>query len=252
MGEAQQGEWSAAAQAKKQRELEAETKRQAEELKRFHSQQTAQAQVGPNTYVPLQSTFEQQAGVNPENFTGVTDIKTGELLDRYKSDPYAGVAAQELKKQAFAEGASPWAQMQLQKQQLEQSKMQDQTTLQNQQAQSMAQSGLMRMGGMNSGARALLARGGARDQMFANQDVARQGVEQRLGINQQDQDRKSQLLKGFSDAEVQGQQFNIGNMTNDLKNRSTFDANRYNQQMEAWAAKQSADAQRASSGGGKK
>lgn len=230
----------------------AELKKQKEMQTRLDAQATMQSQAGPNTLVPLQSEMEKRAGVNPANFTGLTDIKTGELIDRYKYDPYSGQAAQALKEQAFSQGTSPWAQMQLQAQQLEQQKAQDLSSRQQQQAQGEAQSMLARGGGLSGGARAMLARQGARDQLMANQGVSRAGMEQRMGIGQADQERKQNLLQGFQDLESKGSQFNIGNLSQDLTARAAFDANRYNQQMSAYGAKQSAEAQRAAARGGKK
>lgn len=243
--------WSGAEQEdlKKQRAIIAA---QNAEIKRQQDLSAAQAAARPGVNVIGQNEFERRAGVTPPSYEGTRDVKTGELLGQYKFDPYGGEALKALKEQAFSQGESPWAKMQLQKQQMEQQNARGAAGRQAMQASAQAQSGLARMGGLGGGARALLAKQGARDALMAQQGVSREGMGQRLGIQAEDLNRKQGLLSQFGNTEVQGQQFNIGQSTGDIKNRAMFDANRYNQQMQAWGAQQSANAQRAAAGGGGK
>jgi len=195
--------------------------------------------------------YEKAAGVNPPTFLSTTD-PTGNLKDQFKLDPYSGEALQALKSQAFAQGDSPWAQMQKTQQQLEQQGASDTATKRAMQASSGALSNLARTGGATGGAAALMARQGARDALGAQQDISRQGVMQRLGINQQDLDRKNSLLGKFGDMENQANQTNINQASNSMTLQNAFNTNRYNQQMAAWGAKETANGMRSSGGGGKK
>jgi hypothetical protein len=135
--------------------------------------------------------------------------------------------------------------MQLQKQEIEQSQGRDQAAKAQAQGLAQAQSNLMRQGGLSSGARTRMAMQGARDLALDQQRVNAQGISQRLGIQEQDLGRKENLLKGFGDAESAAQEKNIGRMTDDLRAGSAFDMERYGQQMGAYGAAKTAEAQRA-------
>lgn len=200
-----------------------------------------------------QSAAEKKAGVTPAGFQSLRDVQTGELLKQYKIDPFSGEASGRLREEALGTGVSPWAKMALDRQAFEEAQARGNVGLQQQQAQSQAQSALMRQGGLGGGARTSLARSGARDALMAGQQVAGQGVLSRYGINEQDMKRRQELLGQTADVERQTDIKNLGTTTSDIDRRAMFDANRYNQQMQAWAAKQSADATRAAgNSGGKK
>jgi hypothetical protein len=216
--------------------------------------QAANASKGPGYEALTQSDQEKAAGILPPGYNGMTDTKTGQLLDQYKINPFAGEASQRLRQEALSTGPSAWANNALKKQGFEESGARSAAALQQQQGQSNAMSQLMRQGGLGGGARTSLARSGARDALMASQGVGSQGILQRYGINDTDTKRRQELLGQNADVERQADLQNINTASGELKNRATFDANRYNQQMGAWAAKQSADATRAAgrSGGGKK
>lgn len=240
----------------KERQVRAEAEKQAkiknEDRDRMKKEM---ADRGPGYRAVSQGEQERAAGVLPPGYEGVRDVKTGQLLDQYKSDAYAGEALQKLKGDAFAEGDSAWAKMQLQKQGLEESGARDAAARNQAQAMAQSQAMMRRQGGLSSGASTLMAMQGAKDLMRAKQDVARQGIGQRLGIQEQDIGRKTDLLKAFGDAESRANEANIGRQTDDITKSSMFDLERYKQQMAAYGAKQTADAQRAaasSGGGGKK
>lgn len=220
---------------------------------KMQQQQLVQEQgARPGIINQQQNEFEKKAGVTPPSYEGTRDSVTGQLLDQYKQNPYGGEALQNLKGQAFSQGLSPWAQVQMSQQKLEEQKAGGLAGKQAMQAQSGAQSQLARMGGVRSGASALLARQGQRDLLNAQQGVAGQGMQSRLGIQGQDIERKNQLLGKFGDLETSANQANIGQATGDINRKAAFDVNRYNEQMKAWAAQQSANAQQAAGGGGKK
>ncbi len=206
----------------------------------------------PGIALTQQNEFEKRAGVTPPGYEGTRDVRTGQLLDQYKTDAYGGEALKALKGQAFAEGASPWAQAQLLSQRLDEQNAKGGAQRQAMSANSMAQSQLARSGGLRGGASALLARQSQRDLMGANQGVARQGMQQRASIGQQDVDRKGQLMSQLGNLETQANQANLGQSTSDITRKAMFDMERYKQQMQAWGAQQSADATRAAGGGGGK
>lgn len=202
----------------------------------------------------LPSNQEMAAGIMPPGYASLRDASGG-LQSQYKFDPYAGQATQALKDQAFSTGQSPWAKLQTDQQRMEQQNALQGAQQQNMQAQGMAQSQLARSGGLRGGAATLLARQGGRNLMNSSQDISRAGMGQRLGINQQDLARKQDLLGSFSNLEQSAQGKNLGTLTGDVANQSAFNQNRYNEQMRAWAASKSADAERAAanqanSGGG--
>lgn len=209
----------------------------------------------PNIQTFDPSSFEQQAGVTPPSFEGLRDTRTGKLLSDYTINPFAGQASQQLRTEALGTGPTSWAQHQLTAQGLEESKARGAAGAQQQQAQSQAQSELARFGGIGSGARTSLARSGARDLLTARQNVGMGGQQARAGILSNDAQLRQSLLGATADVERQGDLTNLNTNMQDMSAKAQFGANRYNQQMQAWAAKQSADATRAAGAqrsGGKK
>ena len=208
------------------------------------------ANKGRRTYE--QSAAEEKAGVQAQDYEGMRDIRTGELLDQYRVDPFKGDASKRMRDEALGSGPSEWAKAALQRQQFEQGQGADKAGLQQQTAQSAAQAQLARQGGIGSGARTSLARSGARDALMAQQQNAAQGIQQRFGINETDTKRRQDLLAGTADIERQAQLKNMESLQGDVTNLAKFQGNRYNAQMKAWADEQSANATREAGGGGGK
>lgn len=198
------------------------------------------------------SAQERAAGVTPVGFEGIRDRKTGELLQQFKLDPYQGRASQALSEQAFAQGESPWLKMQKEKLALQQGQAVDQAAKSQAQAMAQAQSQLMRQGGLGGGARARMAMQTARDAALAQQQVRARGMEQGLGLEESDLNRKQDLLGRFAQSEQQAQQQNVGQLIGDVGRSTEFDMKRYGEQMAAYGAQQTAAAQRAAAGGGGK
>lgn len=199
-----------------------------------------------------QSRIEYQSGINAPKYTGVRDAN-GNLQDQFKYDPNKSEAFSALKAQAMATpGDSPWAKMQLAQQGVEQGAAAD--TAAKTQAQQMAQAQglLMRQGGLGGGARVRMAEQAAKQGALAQQDVARQGMLSRLGIQGQDIDRTQNLLGNISSTELQGQGQNLAALTGDVSNKAQFDAKRYADQMAAYGASKTAEGQRAAANSGKK
>lgn len=206
---------------------------------------------GPGYEALAQTDAEKQAGVTPPGYQGTTD-KAGNLLNQYALNPYSGQAEKTLQTMGNSVGPSAMAQEQLRQQALDEAKQRGATGLQGQQAQDSAMAQLSRLGGLSGGARTSLARSGARDLLNAQQGVSAAGATARYGITDADNARKFGILGNEASTENQAAQQNIGTSVTGLQNRAQFDANRYNQQMQAWASKQSADATRAAGGGGGK
>lgn len=209
-----------------------EAARLAEDVKR--NKVVATQRPGVKTYAA--SAQEKKAGVTPPSFEGMRDVNTGQLLAEYTFDPYSGEAVQALKGEAFGTSKdSPWLKLQ----KAREMEGMDLASKQALQGQAQAQAQLAMTGGIGGGARERLARGGAKDLMLARQGIVRQGTQERLG-------RQGELLGSFADLERQAQAANIDTRKQALAAQAEFDANRYNQQMAAYGAKQAADAQRAS------
>lgn len=198
------------------------------------------------------SNIERASGVYRPGFETLRDRTTGQLRDIYKQDPFAGEAGQKLKAEALSTGPSTWANMATQKQGLEEQTGRDAAMRQAMQTSGMAQSQLARTGGISSGARARAAQQGAKDALMAQQGVSRQGITQRADIGMQDAARRQQLLGQVTDAEKQAQAANVGATMGDVTQKSAFDLSSYKDQMAAYGAKKSAEAQAAAAGGGKK
>lgn len=215
------------------------------------SQQANKAK-GPGYESVMPDAQEQQAGVTPPGYQSTIDQSTGQLLDQYKLDPYSGAAEQQLRAAATSTGPTALAQAQLQAQQADEVNQRGAAGLQSQQANDSAMAQLSRLGGLSGGARTSLARSSSRDALNAQQGVSQAGATARYGINAQDAQYKQGIVSNEANAEGAAATQNIATAQTGLTNQATFDSNRYNQQMQAWAAGQSADATRAAGGGGKK
>lgn len=197
------------------------------------------------------SDMELQAGITPPGYESYRNAAGTGLKDQFKYDPNQSGAFAAQKNRAMSNAPSAWANIQTQQQQLEQQNQMDQAAKQNQQGQSMAAASLARVGGLGGGARTRMAMQGAKDLMLQKQAVGRQGMADRLGIASQDETTRQGLLKSVADTELAGQEKNLGLLTGDVTNKAQFDANRYNQQMQAWGANKSANAQVASANASK-
>ncbi len=209
---------------------------------------TAQMDKAANSpgYVPImQDPYEVQAGVTPPGFQGIVDPKTGQLLSNYTADPEnAGVLSKQLATEAQSTGPTQWATAALGQQAAEEKAARGSAGSQAQTANDQANAQLMRLGGEGGGARTSLARSGARDALMAGQNVGQQGILARYGIGQTDAQLKQQLAQTGATAEQNAQLQNIGSLEGNTQAQSAFNQNRYNQQMNAWAALQQANATR--------
>lgn len=141
----------------------------------------------------------------------------------------------------FSSGAaSPWANIAIARQGNLAEKQRQDLAQKNagQTAQSLDK--LATVGGLSSGARERTIQGGQQNYMTGIQDIGQQYGQNVMNIGIDDAQAKQQLGKGLMTAEMA-----------DLAGRNQYNQNRYNKEMEAWAAGQQAQATRASGGGGK-
>lgn len=197
----------------------------------------------------------------------------GTLNPNFELSPWqqvnADTGALDLYKQTAQRAAgvdSPYAKLALERQQLEQAASADQAGQGAANTMLQAASRLAQSGGVSGGARERLARQGAQAGFIQRQGVERQGALDRLGIRTQDEQNRMaglQSLQGMQNQQADIQfknqqqaanigQFNVGARQKEQEAKRLFDVNRYNEQMRAWAAGKSADAQRSAAGGGGK
>lgn len=198
------------------------------------------------------SNAEIMAGVTPPSYEGYRNAD-GTLKSAFTFDPTQSSAFNTINQNANSAGPSQWAQMQTQAQKLATNQQMDQAAKSSMQGQDMAASNLARVGGLGGGARTRLAMQGAKDLMMQRQGVDQTGQAAQLGIMSQDAQNKQQMLNNVAQTQLGSQQQNLSTAAGDVTNKAQFDANRYNQQMQAWGSQQTANATRAAgSGGGKK
>lgn len=206
------------------------------------------------------------------SFQGIANAD-GTLSQNFELSPWQKVTADtgalDLYKQTALRGAgvdSPYAKLALERQQLEQATAADRAGAGSANSMLQAASRLAQSGGVSGGARERLARQGAQSGFIQRQGVERQGSLDRLGIRSQDEQNRMtglQTLQGLQNQQADIQfknqqqeanigQFNVQSRQKEQEAKRLFDANRYNEQMRAWAAGKSADAQAGAAGGGGK
>lgn len=169
-----------------------------------------------------------------------------------------------------APGSSAWEQLMLQKQGVGESEQRDTANANAASGQQSALSQLATSGGVSGGARERLARMGMTNSAEARQNVARQGVMDRLGIGTTAEQNRIGILSNLPGQELASagyqtgldtsnrdyntgvNQYNIGNVLAAKGAKSAADQATYQEQMKAWAAKDSAEATANSGKGGGK
>ena len=176
-------------------------------------------------------------------FESLRDPATGNLMSKYMSDPTQSGAFVSLRDQAMSTGPSAWANMQTQRQKLEEQNLRNAASKQGLTALSQGQSQLARTGGLSSGAAALMASRGSRDMMLRNQDIGRQGMLDRLGIGQQDETTRQGLLKDVANIQLGANEANRSTLLGDVGTGNQNRMNLYGLQSGIWGAGKTADAQ---------
>jgi len=186
-------------------------------------------------------------------FENVRDPKTGLLLDQYQLDaidPSTLEGLQAIRGRAFAKpGESEWAKLMLEQAGRQVMEQKDAAA---RQGLSGMQQGLMELasrGGLSSGARERMARSGARDLMAARQGVESAGIQNRFNIFGQDEQRRTDMLGKFAQAEgalaenaQKASEFNIRAALEEKQARERMEMDRYSEGMKAWAAEREAQA----------
>lgn len=234
------------------------------------------AQVEPRAGLrEVQTQLKYDAAGRPirNNYTSITDAQGNlasnlSLAGRIGPNVQANTAAIDaLRSRATAQGPSAWAQMAEQNQRLQESQALGNQNRMNMANQNRAFNSLAQRGGLSAGQRERLAAQGMNQGLRGQQQIMGQGMQQRLGINMQDEQMKNQLLGQSASADMnlanfnQGQrafnanaqQFDIGNSLRDIGGLNAYNAGAFSEAMKEWGATKTADAQaRAASGGGKK
>lgn len=211
-------------------------------------------QAPPNYYgmTTTPDANENQAGVQAQPFYSMLNTQ-GQLQTPYSVDPTQSAAFNQEAQTAESSGLSPWATMQMQTNQLQTQTSKDQNAAQAQGATDQAMQNIMTQGGgASSGAAQQVAMGGARAQTMANQQANNAGNMNALNIEQTDAQNKQSLLGQVASTQTAAQAANASTAQQDTTNANLYSTNRYNQQMGAYGAQQSANAQRASANSGKK
>lgn len=208
----------------------------------------------------LDEKLMQQYGGVPKLGERSSMLKNGQLQGGAYLDPskYQGNtgALNALNQKATAQGMSPWAAMQMQKQGMDQQNQMNVAARQAQGQNAQARAGLAMRGGLSGGAAERLARGGGQDLNAARQGLMNQGSQNRLNIGIQDEANKNQLLgqavnaNAAQNAQQIGMgQFNVQNTLAENQANNAHDVTRYQEQMKGFGAGKSANAM---AGSGKK
>lgn len=145
---------------------------------------------------------------------------------------------------------SAWGNLMLQK--LQQEKLANIDSLSNQTSSGRAQalSDLASSGGVDGGARERTLGSFNRNAMLERQKLNRDASNKNLDILTKDEENRIGQLGNLTNMENQRatylsqlDQFNIGNKFKETQSKRDYDMNKYNKQMETWAANKQADAQ---------
>lgn len=131
-----------------------------------------------------------------------------------------------LKARAMATGNSPWLDMQLQKQKLDQTNAADNAATQSLQSAAIARNQLAMKGGLSGGARERIAMGSGRDINASRQGISRAGAMDRLNLGVADDQQKMQML-----SQIPGMDLAFANQGIDLNKFNTnaaLDASKFN------------------------
>lgn len=187
------------------------------------------------------------------------------LLDKAAYDP---TALKELTSQATATGPSAWASVAQLSNKANTANQMGAAGAQANSAGAAARSALASHGGLRQGAMANLANQGAKSLLSSKQGVLNQGFLNDLGIQSEDAKNKMTMLnQAVSGAQGEAtanqnaanlwgnmaindrnydtsvQQSNITSLLANKQGQNAFNSNTYNSNLQAWAAKQQADAQ---------
>lgn len=220
--------------------------------------------------------LDENGNLLPQFKVGFTS-NVDELNNRLSGINLNTDALKKLREIGLSEGPSKWADLQTQSQKQQEMNAATNAATGNRGATAAGLGNLARSGGLSSGARERLQEQGSRDLAMGQQNIANQGIMARLGIASQDEQNKLGVLSALPGQEVQAlqpqfqkasmwaqladseagrrQNLDLANTANTLGVKQNEDAARlkkYEEDMKAYAADQSAKAQAQSGGGGGK
>lgn len=227
-----------------------------------------QVQIGPDgqpiqpAYASLRNadgTLNQAYSAKP----GDNLYDTAIALDNVKL-----TALPQLSNYANSTSPSPWAQVATQQQKLGEAQQKDQAQNSGAQAAASAWNQLAMNGGVSGGQTERIVNSSALNTANNAATIGAQGQAARLGITATDDQNKLSTLQALpsqqlAEANLLGQakerdinqtnatnNLNLGTLIGDVQGQNAYNSNTYNQQMQAWGANKTAQAQAASSGGG--
>lgn len=237
----------------------------------------------PNTSNPSVTNYLNNLYPNgnvPENpgYSGFVDAN-GNLLPQYQLQAQASILPQfqdmnsnngaldYLNQYATSQGPSAWAQVAQQQNAAQTAQQMGAAGAQQNGANAGAEAMLASHGGLRQGAMQNLARAGAQNLISTKQGISNQSNQNNLGILATDDQNKLGALGTAASgnqaqanawAQVAGQQqqyqtgvdqSNIQSLMTNNQNQNAFNSSAYNANLQAWGAKQQADAQSANGGG---
>jgi len=198
-------------------------------------------------YTPEGSTYgrikggSSPAGFDRPDYVMMRDPATGQLHENFQlgmGDSYGA-----LKDKAMTVGDTPWAQMMREKVALDKAQQMGSAVTQGQGQVSGARNRLAMTGGLTRGASERLESGGIGNLMRARQEVGRGANLNNLNISLQDEENKNQMLGQIGGVEQKIQGGNVGNLMRDIASENEMSRSNYAEDMGAWGAAQSGQAQ---------
>lgn len=218
--------------------------------------------------------YDEQGRPIRNDYLSITD-EMGNLRDQFSQAKAMGPGInlntqglEEYRKMAMQEGPSAWAQMATESQKLDEQNALQNAMRNSQQAQNQAFNNLAGRGGLSQGQRERLQLQALRSGMQNQQNILNQGMQQRFGINTQDQSNRAQMLANLQGMDInaanfaqgqrqymdQAKQADIGNALRDVGGFNAYQSGAFDKAMQEWGTSKTADAQAkaARSSGGKK
>ena len=199
---------------------------------------------------------------------------SNKLLPEYMSQsgemllPYAEQLAQDeltslpkLQEYAYSTNRSPWAQLMFQRQALDEQSAREKAQNEGAQASASAWNQMAMRGGVSGGERERIGTSGALNTANNLATIGREGQAARIGIDTQEAQDRLNTLKTLPQFELQKAELlgkakerdvnqvnatneaNINKLIQNTQGRQAYDLGTYSEQMKAWAAEKTAQAQ---------
>lgn len=196
---------------------------------------------------PADLQWSAAAGQDPNSILGA-GLMSNVQLDNRAYDKFSA--------EALRSGPSAWRGLMDKQMAQQQAVAQDNLAQQQMGQRASAMNSLAMRGGLRGGSAERMATANQAQGLLARQGLARQGMANAANFDIQDENNRRQDLQTTMGADLQRgqfgaqqQQFNIGNSLREMQSKRDFEANQYNQKMQAWAAKSTAAAAPQDDGG---